>query len=300
MATPAPKVPALLTLDVEDWEHANFAQLESRGAEISTSVAERRYQMDANTDRWIQILGAAGARSTCFVLGEFARRYPDAVKRLATAGHEIATHGDTHDLVYQMIQSQFREFLKRGIGTLGELIGRVPEGFRAPSWSVDSRRTPWLCEELLREGIRYDSSLFPVKTPLFGQSDAPLAPNWDQGILRVPVVVLEALGARLPFSSGAFFRLAPLPLIRFGFWRATRRGLPSMIVLHPRELDANHPRLPLHGWEAAVHYARLGTVVPKLTTLLGDRPWVGIAEAYRPILDSPGESRGQSLKASTL
>src|SRR5437762_155543 len=90
---------ATLTLDVEDWEHANFEQLRGREAEIATAVRARGYAMDANVDRWIAILAEAGASSTCFVLGEFAQRYPAAVRRLAAAGHEIASHGATHDLV---------------------------------------------------------------------------------------------------------------------------------------------------------------------------------------------------------
>src|SRR4051794_30337518 len=102
----------ILTLDVEDWEHANFSQLRGKERQIAQSVRERAYAMEVNTDRWIQILGEHGAHSTCFVLGEFARRYPAAVQRLASAGHEIASHGDTHDLVYEMSQVRFREFLK--------------------------------------------------------------------------------------------------------------------------------------------------------------------------------------------
>src|SRR5689334_18136226 len=104
----------MLTLDVEDWEHANFAQLEGKEAAIAVTVRERRYAMDANTDRWIELLGRRGAKSTCFVLGEFASRYPEAVRRLAAAGHEIASHGSTHDLVYKMTREGFREFLKKG------------------------------------------------------------------------------------------------------------------------------------------------------------------------------------------
>lgn len=291
-----PLPPPLLTLDVEDWEHANFAQLESRQGEISTLVRERRYRMEANTDRWIEILAATGARSTCFVLGEFARRYPDAIRRLAGAGHEIATHGDGHELVYRMERTQFREFLKRGLGALGELTGEAPQGFRAPSWSVDSRRTPWLCAELAMQGLRYDASVFPARTPLFGQGDAPASPVWEAGVLRIPAGVLKCGGLRVPFSSGAFFRLSPLALLRAGFRRAEQSGRSPMIVLHPRELDPAHPRLPLGGWEGWVHYVGLSTVIAKLQSLLRERNWTSIRDGYRGLLDSAGGRRGQSAE----
>src|SRR5437762_10874141 len=109
LLTPPPMPAATLTFDVEDWEHANFQQLRGREAEIAASADARRYAMDANVDRWIQILAETGATSTCFVLGEFAQRYPASVRRLAAAGHEIASHGATHDLVYDMTREQFRE-----------------------------------------------------------------------------------------------------------------------------------------------------------------------------------------------
>ncbi|MGZ6371665.1 MAG: polysaccharide deacetylase family protein [Bdellovibrionota bacterium] len=276
----------LLTLDVEDWEHANFTQLESRHEDITESVRARAYRMDANTDRWIELLGNHGARSTCFVLGEFAKRYPEAVLRLHRSGHEIGSHGPTHDLVYNMDRSAFREFLKRGLGELGELTGVRPVGFRAPSWSVDDR-VPWYQEELANARVRYDSSEFPVKTPLYGTGKGPLEPRTEQGVLRIPVTVLTLLGARIPFSSGAFFRLAPLPMIRAGFRQAKSRNRPAMVVLHPRELDPAHPRLPLKGWEGWVHYARLGSTIPKLEALLAEGKWTSIREVYSTFLDTP-------------
>src|SRR5262245_38383047 len=157
--------------------------------------------MDTNTDRWIEILGRAGATSTCFVLGEFAERFPDAVRRLRRAGHEIATHGATHALVYAMRREEFREFLRRGIGALGALTGEAALGFRAPSWSVD-RDTPWLVDELKTAGLRYDASVFPVRTGLFGNHDLPLEARHEDGLLRIPVTVATVAGQRVPIASG--------------------------------------------------------------------------------------------------
>lgn len=281
---PAGLPTGMLTLDVEDWEHANFAQLDGSGDAIARTVRERRYRMDRNTDLWIELLGRRGARSTCFVLGEFADRYPEAVRRLSEAGHEIASHGATHDLVYRMSREAFREFLKRGLQTVAAITGQLPLGFRAPSWSVDER-TPWVFEELESAGVRYDSSVFPMRTPLFGQKGSRLEPHRVGGIFRVPVTVLTLGPARLPFASGAFFRLMPLPVIRIGLSRAARAGLPVMVVLHPRELDPSHPRLPLRGWEKSIHYARLGTTIPKLEAILGRFRWVSILERYGSQLD---------------
>jgi polysaccharide deacetylase family protein (PEP-CTERM system associated) len=270
---------AIMTLDVEDWHHANFRQLRGKEGLILTSHRELRYPVTKNLDLWMETLAAAGAKSTCFVLGEFAQNYPEAVKKLATQGHEIASHSLTHDLIYEMTREQFREALKKALGILGNLTGKAPLGFRAPSWSVDSR-TPWFCEELERAGLRYDSSEFPIKTPLFGDSHAPTRPYQAGKLLRIPVTVIELGGARIPFSSGAFFRLAPLPMIRYGFRHALRKGKPAMAVLHPRELDPGHPRLPITGFESKVHYARLATTLPKLQAVLKMMKWTSIEEAF--------------------
>jgi polysaccharide deacetylase family protein (PEP-CTERM system associated) len=303
----ASPVRATLTLDVEDWEHANYPQLRGREAVIAASVREARYAMDASTDRWIEILGRAGARSTCFVLGEFAQRYPDAVRRLARAGHEMATHGATHALVYEMARAGFREWLRRGIGVLGEVTGEAPLGFRAPSWSVD-RNTPWLVEELLAAGLRYDASVFPVQTALFGNEALPLeayretsasatpivsAPSPSpgpepagSGLLRIPLTVATVAGHRVPMASGVF-RVMPRAFLHWSFRQAARSGRPVMIVLHPRELDPAHPRLPLTGWARRAHYAGLRSVVPKLESLLGSWAWGSIRDVYGPGYEAP-------------
>lgn len=275
-----PPVRATLTLDVEDWEDANYPQLRGYEASIAASVRERRYAMDANTDRWIEILGRAGATSTCFVLGSFAERYPDAVRRLARAGHEIATHGSTHALVYEMPRAGFREFLRRGIEALGAVTGEPPLGFRAPSWSVD-RNTPWLAEELLAAGLRYDASVFPVRTRLFGNAALPLGARREGGLLRIPLTVATIAGRRVPLAGGVF-RVMPRAFLHWSLRQAARRGRPLMIVLHPRELDPDHPRLPLQGWTYRAHYAGLRRTVPKLESLLARWTWRSIRELYGP------------------
>ncbi len=279
---------AILTLDVEDWEHANYSQLKGRGSQLASERSQRAYAMDANTDLWIHLLAQSGARSTCFVLGEFARRYPQAIRRLHQAGHEIASHCDTHELVREMSRERFREAIQRSFTELGFLTGERPIGFRAPSWSADDRLTPWFCEELQAQGAKYDSSEFPVRTPLFGTPQGPLGPYWKGAILRLPVTVLALGPFRAPFSSGAFFRLTPLSVLRLGLSRALNARRPPMVVLHPRELDPWHPRLPIYGWEAWVHYVNLDTTVPKLLALSRTFKFLSVCRYFGSKLDTPG------------
>ena len=237
------QITGMLTFDVEDWDHANFRQLDDQTPFIRNEVRLKRYPMEKNVELWLELLEKHGAKSTCFILGEFAQRFPKAVRDIDAAGHEIASHCYGHDLIYEMEREEFREQLKRSLGVLGELTGKQPVGFRAPSWSVDPDRTPWYLDELEEQGVRYDSSEFPMRTHLYGNANAPLREYQVGGIKRVPVTILSLGSFRIPFASGAFFRLVPLKMIRYGLKRAARQDLPVMLVLHPRELDPDHPRL---------------------------------------------------------
>jgi hypothetical protein len=157
-----------------------------------------------------------------------------------------------------------------------------------PNGSVGPQ-TPWFIEELARAGLRYDSSIFPMHMGLYGVPGASLEPFREGGLLRIPVTMLTIAGKRLPFSSGAFFRLAPRWLLHWGLHRALRAGRPAMVVLHPRELDPAHPRLPLHGLERYVHYARLSTTLPKLRSLLDPAAgfrWTSIQTGFSAEIDA--------------
>lgn len=267
---------AYLSLDVEDWEHANFAELTPQREQIQAQVRDLRFPMDQAVRRWIEICAQHQVRSTCFVLGEFARRFPDVIRELARAGHEIASHGDTHDLVREMSHDQFREFLKRSIGTLQDLTGQPVKGFRAPSWSVPPQpQGRWVYEVLAECGIVYDSSVFSISTPLYGDPRAPLKPDQIVGVTRLPVGLLPG---RLPFSTGAFFRITPAWLQTWGLSRCARLGQIPQVVLHPRELAPEHPRLPLRGWKRAIHYAALSRVQPRLESLLPRFSWGVLSE----------------------
>ncbi len=269
-----------MTIDVEDWHHANFAQLDPHQDEVMSQRRATTYDMALAIDRWIDLTGDAGVSSTCFVLGEFAESYPAAVRRLADAGHEIASHSYSHDLIYQMTRADFEEQVRRSVGALGDITGAQPLGFRAPSWSVDAR-TPWFTEVLENHGFRYDSSEFPIKTNLYGTSGAALEPHFLGSILRVPVTAIYRVGrVRVPFLSGAFLRLMPRRAILLGLSRMLARGERPMVIVHPRELVPDHPRLPLKGWEGFVHYARLKSTAPKLIGILARHRWGSIAAEF--------------------
>ena len=159
----------IFTIDTEDWFHANYKDgLFQNSADVKSTVEE-------NTEVYLRILEQYHATATFFVLGFVAEQHPQLVKRIADAGHEIASHGYGHQLVYKQTPEEFREDIHRSKGLLEDIIGQPVVGYRAPSWSI-TENSFWALDILTEMGFKYDSSIFPFKNFLYGVKGAPRFP----------------------------------------------------------------------------------------------------------------------------
>ena len=232
--------------------------------------------------RLLDQLARHDALGTFFVLGWVARRHPGIIRDIRRAGHEIASHGMTHHLVYRMKREEFREYLKKGLGTVAALTGSVPQGFRAPSFSITPGRE-WALDVLIEEGYHYDSSLFPIRRPGYGYPAAAPDPHWLQRpagrVAEIPPTTLHCCGLRIPAAGGAYFRLLPYALTRAAFRSCERRGLPGTFYIHPWEIDPDQPRLDVPWHTRIRHYGGLERTASRLDRLLGDF-------AFGPISDT--------------
>lgn len=226
-----------LSIDVEDWfQVENYAQAVSR-------AEWPRYELRVgdNVRRLLDLLAAADARATFFVLGWVAERLPDLLRDIACAGHEIASHGWSHTPIWHLSEGAFFDEIMRSRVLLEELSGQAVIGYRAPTFSV-TRRTLWALGQLRRAGYRYDSSIFPVHHDVYGIPDAPTdVHRREEGIWEVPLSVIGVFGARLPVAGGGYFRLYPLWLTRWAMRRLERAGRPAVVYLHPWEFDPDQP-----------------------------------------------------------
>src|SRR5690606_33124136 len=224
---------------------------------------------------------AHGARGTFFVLGWIAQRYPGLVRRIADAGHEVASHGWDHRRVTHQSPAEFRESVRRSKLWLEDITGRPVLGFRAPSFSIVPGRE-WALDVLVEEGYGYDSSLFPVRRPGYGYAAARRDPHWlDRPagrIAEVPPATLRRLGVNLPAAGGAYLRLLPLGLIRAALRDAERRGEPATFYIHPWELDPGQPRVPVPWLTRARHYGGLGRTEERVRRLLAEFSFRPIGE----------------------
>ncbi|MGD9722108.1 MAG: DUF3473 domain-containing protein [Pirellulales bacterium] len=221
--------PPIISIDVEDWPQSSW----DRNLPITERAA-------ANTRRLLAILGQAGIRTTMFVLGKMAERFPEVVREIDAAGHEVASHGYGHVEIFKQSREEFAADLRRSKDFLEQLLGKPVRGYRAPDFSI-VRSSLWALEVLAEQGFEYDSSIFPVKRPRYGIPDWPLTPTRvrlpnGRSILEFPIASYRALGKNWPVGGGGYHRLLPGPA---GRWLAQRvmRTRPFVFYCHPYEFD---------------------------------------------------------------
>lgn len=274
-----------LTIDVEDWYHVENL----RGVVAPDRWGEMEPRLERNVDRLLELFAACDARATFFVLGAAAERHPSVVRRIAGAGHEVASHGWSHDLVYRQDRETFREETRRSKAQLEDLAGCAVEGYRASTFSV-TERSLWALDVIAAEGFAYDSSIAPLRHDRYGIPSAPPEPhrrelaNGDT-LAEFPVSFMRVLGMRLPLGGG-FFRLFPLSWTRGALERAAARGYPGSLYLHPWEIDPGQPRVEGLGLLPRLrHYVNLDKTEAKLERLLRGlsfRPMRDVLRAHLP------------------
>jgi polysaccharide deacetylase family protein (PEP-CTERM system associated) len=261
----------ILTIDVEDWFHTSA--LEPYIPPESWDGLESR--VSVNVRRILQILADRHVSATFFVLGWVAERQPELVREIAAQGHEIASHGYRHRLVYDLAPSQFREYVRRSKQTLEDLTGRPVAGYRATSFSIVAR-TLWALDTLKEMGFVYDSSIYPIgHHDLYGIAGSPRYPYaHDNGLVEIPPSTLKVLGKNIPCGGGGYFRLYPYWLTRLGIQHINREGHPAMVYLHPWELDPDCYRVSQADRRTRFRqYINLRKTEPRLTRLLDDFSW---------------------------
>jgi polysaccharide deacetylase family protein (PEP-CTERM system associated) len=276
--SPEPVVNAL-TIDVEDYFHvsvfdglvprADWEKLESR--------------VCANTDRLLDILG--DTKGTFFVLGWVATQFPTIVATIARAGHEIASHGFAHRLVYDQTPRAFREDVRRAKAVLEAAAGVEVVGYRAPSYSI-TPQSLWALDILIEEGYRYDASIFPIRHDRYG---IPLSPRHPYVVERPAGSLLEAPASttrvgpfNLPVAGGGYFRILPYAWTKWGIGRVNRvERRAAIFYLHPWEVDPGQPHLRAGLLSRFRHYRNLDKTEARLRQLLDDFQFAPLAQVLQ-------------------
>ncbi len=258
----------VMSVDVEDW-----FTVENMRCVIPRQDWERlESRVERNVARLLELFSNHRMEATFFVLGWIAERHPDVVREIARRGHEVASHGYSHNMLTRMTPEEFEADLTLSLETLARAGASTVLGFRAPTFSV-TRKTMWATDVLKTRGLCYDSSVFPIGFhPDYGIGDAPLGPHQlPNGIWELPMSCAEVAGRRIPCSGGGYFRLFPYTVMRALMRRTNAQGRPVVFYVHPWEIDPDQPRVnALPRLKRFRHYNNLERTYARLERLLGD------------------------------
>ncbi|MBD3289555.1 DUF3473 domain-containing protein [candidate division KSB1 bacterium] len=267
-----------LTIDVEDWfqvanlqDIVNFKDWDKFESRISLTLTQI-----------LNLLCEKNVGATFFVLGWIAERFPALIKQIDDYGHEIATHGYSHRCIYEMNEREFKSDLQKSIELIGNITGKDILGYRAPNYSIIPN-TIWAFKILAQCGIRYDSSIFPIKHNRGGFVSAPRFPfiidlEQDGKLIEFPLSTIRLLGNNFPVAGGAYLRLYPYWFIRSALRKLNDAGKPVIIYIHPWEIDYFQPRLKTNFSSRLKHYGNLALTEQKIKKLLSDFQFASISE----------------------
>jgi polysaccharide deacetylase family protein (PEP-CTERM system associated) len=262
-----------LSVDVEDWFHVGaFENVIARDS--WDGLADR---VERNCDAILAMFAEADVHATFFTLGWVAERHPALMRRIAAAGHELASHGWDHARVFTLGAERFAADLERSRKTIEDAGGVAVTGYRAPSFSID-RRTPWAYSVLAEQGYAYSSSVAPISHDHYGWREAPrfaFKPLPGSDLIEIPVTTAEFASRRLAAGGGGFFRVLPYAFSRWAIRQVNRRdGRPAVFYFHPWEIDPGQPRVAGAPLKSRLrHYSRLEQMPGKLRRLIGEFGW---------------------------
>ena len=280
----------MLTVDVEDYFQVSAFEHKIKRSQWDSMPC----RVEANTERLLSIFSSAQVHGTFFVLGWVANKFPQLVRRIAEEGHEVASHGYWHRLVYSLSHEEFRQDIRDSKNAIGDATGVNVIAYRAPSFSITDKSL-WALDILAEEGFEIDSSIFPIRHDRYGVPDA--RPEIHQRkthageITEIPPSFWQSYLGKVPIGGG-YFRLLPGYATSLAINRLQTSGRPAMFYIHPWEIDPTQPRIRGAGFKSKFrHYVGLGKTEHKLSRMLKQH-------SFAPIRDVVAREHGQSLAAT--
>lgn len=290
-----------LVIDLEHWYSNEF---------LTKYLPPEKVDQDVEAVKPIlDLLDKYNIRVTFAVLGTYAERHPEIVKYIYDKGHEIQSHAYSHKTLHELGKDAFEDEIKKSVNLLEAITGEKPIGFRAPSFSMDNS-TKWAFEILEKYGFKYDSSIFPIKTMLYGEPQAPVniyKPSKEDvtrhdskgKIVEFPMTVIKFI-KNIPIAGGFYLRVLPLWFLKFGI-RHVNKKRPAIIYIHPWETYSNTPRLRLPLFSRFVAYYEINTSLSKLESLIREFEFTSVKEVLNEssYLQIPS-SKSQNLIHDTI
>lgn len=267
-----------ITVDVEDWFHVAVF----RNVIDYEDWEKQESRILPNICRILELFDEYGVKATFFVLGWLAERFPEIVLTIKKYGHEIGSHGYAHKIIYEHPKENFQDDLDKSMTILENITTEKVLYYRAPSFSITSQ-SMWALEVLAERGIRYDSSIFPIKHDIGGFPNMPRIPffmEFKNGakLNEFPLSTLRFWGENIPISGGGYLRLLPYWFIRKSIKKNNEAGIPVILYFHPWEIDAGQPRMKLKLSSRFRHYTNLDLTEGKVRKLLSEFKFTSLGE----------------------
>ncbi|RLE65487.1 MAG: hypothetical protein DRJ38_03670 [Thermoprotei archaeon] len=257
----------IFTVDLEDWRHIHYLNSEDE-------VPER---LEENTGLILDVLQDYDVKATFFIVGELAENYPSLIRKILKHGHEIGFHTYHHTPLWDHSRERLEEEIRRFRKLMKENFNVGIYGFRAPLFSLN-RKTSWAIEVLERENFLYDSSIFPIWNPVYGEPKAPRTPYFikstditrksDSGIIEFPLLTYRFLTFNIPAAGGIYLRFLPERIIFKAIEKFNASNNPTVIYIHPREVDPSPPKLKLSMFKEKLFTYKTKETLKKVENLL--------------------------------
>ena len=125
------------------------------GEDSPDDISRGLFAGEVGSLRLLKLFERFGIKTTWFIPGHSIETFPEQMRAVAEAGHEIGIHGYSHENPIEMTPEQEEAVLDKCIDLVTGLAGRRPTGYVAPWWEF----SPVSNELLLKKGIKYDHSL---------------------------------------------------------------------------------------------------------------------------------------------
>jgi len=263
----------LISVDFEEWYTSAY---------LRHHVKKETSMIKEATRPILDLFEKHNTTATFFVIGSVAEKHPDAIEEIQDRGHEIASHGYSHKPLFWISKDEFREEVKKTNKILRNITKEKVIGFRAPYCSIDRKRS-WGIDVLRQEGFKYDSSIFPIKTPLYGAPGAPFSPykpsrkdiykhDESEKLVEYPLTIYKAFGGilNIPICGGFYGRILPAGLIKTLAKKLNRKGQPLNFYFHPWETHTGTPRLDVSFKNKLITYTGMIGYLRKIEHLLNN------------------------------
>jgi len=254
----------IMSVDLEDYfcdlPFSEWSRYESRIIETTNVLLE--------------LFDKHKVKATFFVVGYIAEKFPNLIKEIYEKGHEIASHSYSHPDLRKISKDEFERDLLKSLQISERITGEKVLGFRAPLFSINHNNF-WVYD-ILRKNLKYDSSIFPVKSSLYGFPNAPREiyhPSLDdvtkkddsQTFVEIPPSTYRIFKFNIPIAGGFYFRFFPYFFLKRGFAKNIKNNIPVMFYIHPKDLDIHMPKIDSYSWH---FYYGKRNIVQKFEKLL--------------------------------